>query len=142
MAAKANLAHGLPLKPREAKQAFRRYIKANLNLDARGHRKSYREMAAEIGKPHTTIRNWTKAMFPKLYALMGSHDEPALEKPEDSPGSTSEEQAAAQVSYHLSQALAHSHGVKDPDARGHMIERATTVLNEMKSNAPFNSPGF
>jgi hypothetical protein len=142
LAAKANLAHGLPLKPKEAKAAYRQYIKAKLNLDAKGHRKSYREMAAELGKPHTTIRNWTKEMFPKLYRLMGAHQDVPWERDDLASGSFSEGRAIAEVHYHLEQALAHSLGVRDPVARWSIVERAGTLLSKIKADAPFNAPDF
>jgi hypothetical protein len=75
-AAEANMTHGLPLGNKEIREAFRRFIKAKqhvLGKAGRGKQRlmSYREMSPIIGKPHTTIRNWMRQDFPKVYAQIG-----------------------------------------------------------------------
>jgi hypothetical protein len=67
LAASANLQHGLPLKPAEIHEVFKAYIKARKHLKGRGQPKTYREIGAEIGKPHTTIRNWMKKDYPEIF---------------------------------------------------------------------------
>ena len=65
-AAKANMQHGLPLKSKELRQAFRVYIRTGQHRKGRGKRKSLREIGQEIGRSHNTIRNWMAQDFPKL----------------------------------------------------------------------------
>lgn len=76
LAAEANLTHGLPLKPADLQEAFKRFVKARRHRTARGRFKTYRDIAAELGglKAHTTIRNWMLKYFPSIYRAMGSDD--------------------------------------------------------------------
>jgi hypothetical protein len=76
LAARANLTHGLPLKPRELRKVFRSYVRARQHRD--GDRiKSYREIAEETGGNcgHTTVRNWMFSDFPKIAREMGGKDD-------------------------------------------------------------------
>lgn len=66
MAAKANMQHGLQLKSKELRQAFRVYIRTGQHRKGRGKRKSLREIGQEMGRSHVTIRNWMAQDFPKL----------------------------------------------------------------------------
>jgi len=67
LAASANLQHGLPLKAAEFREVFRAYIKARRHIQGRGRLKTYREIGEEIGKPHTTIRNWMRKDYPEIF---------------------------------------------------------------------------
>jgi hypothetical protein len=71
MAAKANMQHGLPLKSKELRQAFRVYIRTGQHRKGRGKLKSYREIGQEIGRSHVTIRNWMAQDFKKLFREYG-----------------------------------------------------------------------
>lgn len=71
MAATANLTHGLPLKTRELRQVFRVYIRTGRHKKGRGRLKSYREIAQDLGRPHTTIRLWMEKDFKKLFNEYG-----------------------------------------------------------------------
>ena len=51
-AATANMAHGLPLKPKELRNVFAAYITARQHYKANGRLKSYRDMAATIDSEH------------------------------------------------------------------------------------------
>ncbi len=71
LAAKANLAHGLPLKAREHRNVFRAFIRAGM------HRKrkcflSYRDIAGALGgvRSHGTLWNWMKKDFPGIAEQM------------------------------------------------------------------------
>ncbi|MFG1313347.1 ParB/RepB/Spo0J family partition protein [Xanthobacter autotrophicus] len=78
-AARANLTHGLPLKPREIRSVFRAYVGSSHHRD--GVRfKSYRDIAADLAHhvQHTTVRNWMRQDFPAVFAAMGG-GEPAEE---------------------------------------------------------------
>jgi|GEM_PF-2892432 len=71
MAAQANLTHGLPLKRSEIRAVFRVYIRAGKHRKGRGRLKSYREIGLELGRPHTTIRNWMEKDFRKIFNEYG-----------------------------------------------------------------------
>lgn len=65
-AAKANTEHGLPLKAKELREVFRAFIETNRHMQ--GQRlMPYREIAKRIGKGFSTIRNWMKADYPRLF---------------------------------------------------------------------------
>ncbi|WP_449101938.1 hypothetical protein [Pseudomonas extremaustralis] len=71
MAANANLTHGLPLKPRELREVFKVYMRTGRYKKGRGQWKSYREIAQDLGRPHTTIRLWMEKDFKKLFNEYG-----------------------------------------------------------------------
>lgn len=73
-AARANLEHGVPLKSGEMRGVFRAFIKAGKHRKRRGELMSYRDMAAEVCKPHTTLRRWLMEDFPRLAAKMGGSE--------------------------------------------------------------------
>jgi ParB-like nuclease domain len=75
MAAQANMTHGLPLKNTELRKVFKVYLQTGQYKKGSGKRKSFREMAEEIGKGHTTLWNWMKADCPKILRLYAK-DEP------------------------------------------------------------------
>jgi hypothetical protein len=78
-AARANLMHGLPLKPKEIVEAFKAYVRAGQYRDAKGNLKSLRTIGKEFGRPHTTIRRWLeRAKFYRLLALYDKEKTPAL----------------------------------------------------------------
>lgn len=71
VALQANLIHGVRLKPKEAHEVFRRFIRTRQHVKSDKYL-SYREIAMELHGmvSHVTIRNWTKKDFPKLFARM------------------------------------------------------------------------
>ncbi|MEW9902673.1 ParB N-terminal domain-containing protein [Pseudomonas putida] len=71
MAAKANLTHGLQLKPSEMREVFRVYVRTGRHRKSRGRLKSYRDIGLELGRPHTTIRNWMEKDFRKIFNQYG-----------------------------------------------------------------------
>lgn len=70
-AARANMGHGVPLKSRDLHAVFKAFINAKNHVKPNGTMMSYREIAPEIGKPHTTIRSWMLRYFPATAAKMG-----------------------------------------------------------------------
>jgi hypothetical protein len=82
VAADANTKHGVQLKPAELRGVLKAFINAGKHKKPRGALMSYRELAEEIGKGHTTIRGWVQKDFPKLFERLGSvragNMEPAL----------------------------------------------------------------
>jgi hypothetical protein len=72
VAAEANTGHGVPLKTGEIRGLFGAFIKSGQHKKPGGTLMSYREMGAALGKPHTTIRNWVKRDFPRLFRSLGT----------------------------------------------------------------------
>jgi hypothetical protein len=83
-AAEANLSHGLRLKPRELRSVFHVYIRTKKHIKPNHRReefehpgealKSYREMGAEIGVSHNTIRNWMEKDFPSIFRKLAGDE--------------------------------------------------------------------
>ncbi len=68
----ANRKHGLPLTKAELREMFRVYLKAKRHHGrSRGQFKSYREMAAELGIPKSTLASWTQSDAPALARALG-----------------------------------------------------------------------
>jgi len=65
-AAKANTEHGLQLKTKELREVFRAFIETERHLQGQ-KLMPYREIAKRIGKGFSTIRNWMKADYPRLF---------------------------------------------------------------------------
>jgi hypothetical protein len=96
-AARANLGHGVPLKPREMRNVFRAFIKAGQHKKGpRGALMSYREMSQHIaGISHTSLRNWMAKDFHRLFQDMGGveHGNDQAQQPPTVPLSFAEQQA-------------------------------------------------
>ncbi|RVN11146.1 hypothetical protein CN120_02335 [Sinorhizobium meliloti] len=130
LAASANMEHGLALKPGEVRAVFRAFVRARKHRNARGVLLSYREIGFELGKPHTTVRNWMMKDFPKVAAEYGSMEEfkgkggltelPVLEP-------SMREAAEA-----LHRALSTFRTTDYPQQRGAILQLAEGVLQEMK----------
>lgn len=71
-AAAANMAHGVPLKARAYHNVFKSFIRAGQHRKNSEETMSYREIGERLGFGHTTVRNWMKQYFPKLYLAMGA----------------------------------------------------------------------
>ena len=99
-AARANLAHGVPLKPGELRQVLRAFIKAGKHRKGRGEVMSYRELAVQIGKPHTTVYRWVREDFPSLARSMGD-----TEGGNAKAGSASRQGAESDTSAHHREAM-------------------------------------
>ena len=69
--AKANMGHGVPLRKSEMREVFKAFVKAKRHHMGKGKLMSYRDMGAELGMGHTTLRNWTRQDFPSLFAALG-----------------------------------------------------------------------
>lgn len=75
LAAKANLAHGVPIPRSDKRRVFRRFVEAQQNVASDGQLKSSRTIARELGSvTHQTILNWMKSDFPGVYAAMTRAD--------------------------------------------------------------------
>ena len=77
LGARANLTHGLPLKMKDLRGVFRRYIQTKQHRKPGGGLKSYREIAADLNgmRSHVTFRVWMRKDFLKLFQAMGRDDE-------------------------------------------------------------------
>ncbi|WP_019199329.1 ParB/RepB/Spo0J family partition protein [Afipia birgiae] len=73
-AANANLAHGLPLKPKEVRNVFNAYITSRRHYKANGRIKSYREMAEDINGvvSYRTLNRWMEKDHPKIAKEMAA----------------------------------------------------------------------
>lgn len=69
--AQANEVHGVPLKASERRRQFSSFIKSGQHKLPKGRLMSYREMGVALAKPHTTIRNWVREDFPRLFRSIG-----------------------------------------------------------------------
>lgn len=78
-AAKANMVHGVPLKPADYRNAFRAFIAAKEHIKANGEYMSLREMGAVFGKGHTTVYHWVKKFCPAILAKLDSSNHGNLE---------------------------------------------------------------
>jgi hypothetical protein len=67
-AASANLAHGLPLRPKEVRNVFSAYITARRHYRPNGRLKSYREIADELNGAvsYRTLNRWMEKDHPKI----------------------------------------------------------------------------
>jgi hypothetical protein len=124
-AAKANLGHGVPLKNRDYRNVFRAFIKAKQHHLGRGVFMSYREMAAAVGvgKGHTTLRNWTREDFPKLYTALGGgeHGNASAEAPDGERLSLAQEHIL-EAHRALERLVMHSGHMDSPTERWKLLE--------------------
>ena len=67
-AASANLAHGLPLKPKEVRNVFNAYITSRQHYKANGRIKSYRDIEADLNGvvSYRTLNRWMEKDHPKI----------------------------------------------------------------------------
>lgn len=133
LAASANLTHGLPLKAREIREAFKVYIRARKHYLGKNRLKSYRQIAADLGGqcPHTTVRGWMQRFFPKVARRMGGDenfkgDGGLMEL------ASPQQVFAGSAHNHLAQARAALNGVIDPELRGEVIHSLEGLLAEAK----------
>jgi len=69
-AAAANLDHGERLKRGEMVEVFKAFVRAGRHRTPKGYR-SYREMSAMMGVPHTTLLRWMRQHFRKIADRIG-----------------------------------------------------------------------
>jgi uncharacterized ParB-like nuclease family protein len=139
LAAKANLANGLPLKSKELRKVFRAYVHARQHRLPGSGLKSYREIAKELGGvvSYGTIRNWCERDFPRLFREMAGADDLKGSGGLKPPSPTS---PARQAVFNLEQALAASRGVKCQRERGELLEEARRVVAEIEAGGPWEPP--
>lgn len=137
-AAEANTAHGLPLKTRERRAVFHVYVRAKRHIK-RNHRrddfdhpgealKSYREIGAEIGVIHTTVRNWMMKDFPRLAAKMAGDENFAGPGGDRSPPPPAIDKAKEAIGELLS-----AFGTApDDETRGQLLRLVQDALRDME----------
>jgi len=131
LAVQANLTHGVRLKPKEVRKAFRVYIKTRQHYDGKGKLKSYRTIAQDLGgvRGFTTIRVWMWADFRKIALKMGGDEG---WKGEGGLQEVTTRTFAAISKDGLAQARAAFQGITDPEQRGEVIHYMVEMLTEMK----------
>ena len=139
MAASANLEHGLPLKQSELRLVFRAYIRAQRHVLTTGKLKSYRDIAADLGKPHGTIYNWMKKDFPRVAAQLSGEGGGIGGLPEES-ADVSSQLAAAMAA--VAEVTAAFNATSDPDERGSIISEIELALSQMRGSSNWNSPDY
>ena len=130
----SNLSHGLPLKPKEIRNVFKIYIKTRKHRKADGTLKSYREIASDLEGivAYTTIRNWMKADFPKLFSkYSGESSGASLDGPKEV--DTVEENLKKAADDALATLSTAYKGLKDLGSKGVLVELTERVLREMKA---------
>jgi transposase len=132
-AAKANTEHGLPLKAKELREVFRAFIETRQHEQERGQRlMPYREIAKRIGKGFSTIRNWMKADYPRLFE---KYQQMANGAPDD----TDFDREAKMMERRLTKAEADIRNVRntgralDPENLGKLIHAVRETLSDLET---------
>lgn len=137
LAASANLQHGVPLKASEIRQVFKAYVKAGQHRKSDGELKSYREIAKELSKPHTTIRNWMIRFFPSVASKMGDCDDDFV-----GDGGLRQKERESEATQHLRGLREVFASSTDEDFRGSLIESLEVALEDMKASGGWSRPEF
>ncbi len=135
LAASANLAHGLQLKPSEYRNVFCAYMTTRQHVYGRGRMQSYREIGVALGRPHTTIRNWMLKDFPEIASKMGSD-----EQPETGGLRTEITPEVPKAEEYLSLLIQLFQSSADPEFRGSVIGLARETLADMEASGGWNEP--
>jgi hypothetical protein len=139
-AAKANLAHGLPLKSKEVRTVFRAYVKSGQHR-IRGRRvKPARDIAKDLqgAVHHGTILNWMKSDFPTIYrAMVGRELEPEGGLKGDVLSSAERMERAVYKA--VDEITANARGIIDQGRRGAMIAVIEKLLEDLKVAAPWQA---
>lgn len=136
MAASANLEHGLQLKSAELRNVFRAYISSRQHSQGKGRIKSYREIGVDLGKGHTTIRNWMQKDFPEIAVRMSGNGEVA------GVGGL-QEIAAPNLSatdQHMALVREVFQSSSDPTFRGNVIGAIRETLADMEASGGWTEP--
>lgn len=144
----ANLANGVPLRPSEILDAFHTF------MDTYGYREghkwlSYREIARKFGKHHTTIRNWMKKHYPRLFKRYQQDEAKGTYKADwdglpGMPGKrpSASDSLAREVVKQAQVAMQNTVNLGEnltPDTRGMLIETLRDTLQELEKHPYFLS---
>lgn len=134
LAAQANLTHGVPLKNKERRAAFRAYIRAGEHKDGKGGYKSYRTIAGELG--FLSLGGVYKRMgkdFPSVARKMKG-EVPLKGKGDPDRHHIDPQQELAAIAWgHLTDARAALEGFTDPTERGEFIFKLEGMLQELRA---------
>lgn len=126
----ANRKHGLPLTKAELKAMFRVYLKAGRHRGRRrGHFKSYREMAAELGIPKTTLASWTAQYAPALARVLADANPYGGSNRGGAREAGPERRLAIEAHHALDRAAAAIPGVVDAEERWTLLEKAQVLVD-------------
>jgi hypothetical protein len=140
LAASANLSHGLPLKQSELREVFRAYIKAERHIRPKGNLKSYREIAADLGKPHGTIYNWMRKDFPRVAAKLSGYEGGVGGLQEGPSAQASSHVISARAA--MAQLTTAFSATSDANERGTIIDELEAALSEMKGSGNWSEPDY
>lgn len=144
LAARANMANGLPMSGRDVREAFRLYVRAGLHRKGKAGLKSYREITADLFnvKTHGTIRSWMLKDFPKVAARMSDEGygrgDGGLKVPLVDP----EAELLGTAMDGLNKALAVVEGLSSRFHRGEIVEAARRIIQAAEAAGPVVEPEF
>ena len=129
LAFQANMRHGLPLKGKAYRPAFRSYIRAGKHIGPTGKLQSYREIAgALVSVSYSTVRRWTEADFPNLFSAMaGGMDEADGGLRERCGLFAAEQELTLKALDLLDDASALMEGVSTPDLKRRVVKRTHEI---------------
>lgn len=146
VSASANLANGVALRPSEVLDAFHTF------MDTYQYREgyswlSYREIAKKFGKPHSTIRNWMKKHYPRIFKRYQETEAKGSYKADwdgvpGAPGKRPSPTAslAMDVAKQAQVAMVNTKNLGvtlDPSTRGALIETLRDTLHELERHPYF-----
>lgn len=98
LAASENTKHGLPLKGRERRKVFQRFVNAGLNRRDDGTLMSTRVLSETLGLgSHATMMNWMKQDFPRIAAEMRRRDPDEIDEAPEADQARQEDQLLQNV---------------------------------------------
>ncbi|KAB1069931.1 ParB/RepB/Spo0J family partition protein [Methylobacterium planeticum] len=132
-AAEANAKHGVRLKPREVRAAFRAYVKAGQHLKRGSRVKGSREIAKELHGlvSHAGVLAWMRSDFPAVYRRMQGKDD-AGHGDGGLPPEDPEDARLGTIERALEVIRANARGVRDPARRGAIIAGLQAKARELE----------
>jgi hypothetical protein len=135
-AAEANTTHGLPLRFREKREVFRRYVDTKQHRDGRKF-KSYRDIARELhglaGK--STLQRWMADDFPSIAAKMATGRPAETAAPPTDNATPYFRQACA----HVEQIVAAAPAMHEGERR-QLVEQLNEAVSKILTAAPWTEP--
>lgn len=140
----ANRRHGLPLRNKVRREGLRAYVKTRRHLKPKGNLKSYREIGADLGVQHTTLRNWIAKDFPHLFRNMQKENPggngAAGPPPTGGPLGTRSVPTSAPELIHQAALMADGHA-EDPEANWELLEAIERLAKRLRAR-PLSPPPF
>jgi hypothetical protein len=141
LAFQANMTHGVPFKKAELRGAFGAYMKANRYVDERGHLKSYRVMATELGGvvSYSCLRRWMKKDFPRVFRKLSNSEDQPRANGGLVPCASPQRMLTREAQRALDQAAAAIVGVTAPMSRAMLLHKAKSIVEALEGN-PVEQP--